>query len=305
MTRATAFLVVSRLEYLGAGIFFLFAVATLSARTFDRLIVQLPWVALGCLLWLCCHLLGSQVNCLSDCEVDTGPKAHLPVAVNAIGQRFLWGAIAAESLAALVIAVAFSVKQSSVVPAALFVVGWGLTMAYSLEPLRLKRRGFLSPLSLSLVLYGLPVALGYSTLTSGSEPGILALLVGVGVQMFGVITMNSFADMREDRLANIATPFVLYGPRLVASVALLAYVAGAIVAVWAAMPLLKSTAARLVLGTLALLVHGWVVSTIAPVLSVQSDTDDRVRRLGPLNALQFGVLGVMFGAQSLAVLLDG
>jgi len=303
MTRLGAFLSVSRLEYLGAGIFFLVAVAALGAGTYQRLQVQLPWVALGCLLWLFCHLLGSHVNCLADYESDKGRKAVLPQAVDAIGRRILWSAIVAESVLALAIAVLFSLRQASATPVALFALGWILTMAYSLEPFRFKRRGFLSPISLSLVLYGLPVALGYAALTSSARPSVLVLLFGVGLQMFGVITMNSFGDMPEDRQAQIATPFVRHGPRFAAAVALLSYAVGASLAAWSLFPLLRSLTAQLALASLSALAHGWVISTIAPVLAVKHDADERIHTLGTLNSVQFGVLGMMFGAQSLAVLL--
>jgi 4-hydroxybenzoate polyprenyltransferase len=303
MTRLGAFLQLSRLQYLAGGVFFLLAVSAIGSETAARLARQGSWIALGCVLWVFCHLLGSHVNCLADYELDKAYKAHLPAAVDTLGKRAVSWLVAAESVAAAVIALTFCLHTGNAVPAALFAVGWVLTMAYSVEPVRLKRRGFLSPLALLLVLYGLPVSLGYVSLAQHTDLRVVAYLAAVGAQMFGVIVMNSLEDIFEDRAAGIATPFVRHGLRAVAVVALVSYLAGtaaSIAALWALLP--KSQLVFLLFAAIVAS-HAWVLATIAAVLELDATARAAVRRAGKRNPVQFAVLGVTFGLASVMVLV--
>src|SRR5215213_966086 len=116
-------------------------------------------VRLGLLaaLWYLAYWISSQVNCIADYELDKIYKSRLPQAIDIlIGRKTIWWMITVETMVASTIVVYLAITESRVGLVMLWVVGLFLIAAYSLEPLRFKRRGYLNLVTLSLILYFLP-----------------------------------------------------------------------------------------------------------------------------------------------------
>lgn len=306
MTTLLAFLRISRLEYLGAGIFFLFAVAAIGSGSWGRLYTELPWAALGAALWTCCHLLGSHVNCLADYELDQTFKRCLPRAIDQLGRRAVTMLVVVESVSALAISVVFCRRTGTLLPLELFLVGWVITLAYSVEPVRLKRRGFWSPIALVAVLYGLPISLGYTVLSDSTSWRAVGFLIAVGFQMFAVITVNSLEDIPEDRAAGVETPFVRHGLRAVANIVVASYALGAALSLVVLYLLSSRTAASLAVVAACGAAHLWVIAAMTAIRrhAAGAAVDLQfIRTAGGRNALQFAVLGATFGASAVVILM--
>jgi 4-hydroxybenzoate polyprenyltransferase len=121
--------------------------------------------------------------------------------------------------------------------------------------------------------------------------------------MFGVIVMNSLEDLFEDRAAGMATPFVRYGIRRTAVVALVAYVIGAGMATALSWRILPHSALTALLCACAAASHTWVASMIATASRLEPAAIEGVRNAGRRNAMQFALVGMNFGAASILMLL--
>src|SRR5918995_4953790 len=158
LTYIRAFLVVSRVEFMVMGIPVIAISALLAASRSNDLMGDNA-VRLGLLttVWYPAYWISSQVNCIADYELDKTYKSRLPRSIDILnGPRMIWWMIAVESVIASAIVVYLAISESRIGLVVLWVVGLFLVGAYSLEPLRFKRRGFLNLVTLSLILYFLP-----------------------------------------------------------------------------------------------------------------------------------------------------
>src|SRR5215211_6953568 len=103
MSYVRAFAVVSRYEFMFGGIFFLFVVSALASGHWDNLWHNAGLAGWGTVTWYLSHMIGSQVNCLADYELDRKYKVRVPQAVDRLGRNTIWGLILVESLLALLV----------------------------------------------------------------------------------------------------------------------------------------------------------------------------------------------------------
>jgi 4-hydroxybenzoate polyprenyltransferase len=231
-SRPLALLVLSRYEFMPGGVFFIFASAALALLRWSSLSQKLSLIAGGSAVWYLSHLVGSQVNCLADVEIDRSEKTRLSDAVRTFGAQPLVRVIEAEAAVTLALTVYMAADTGRVTLPLLWLLGLIFALAYSLEPLRLKRRGWLNPGSLALVLYVLPMAYGYVTLQQGLHVDAIGALAATGLQMLALIMLNPAEDVETDRASGIETPCVRYGLRAVAPLAAGAFLAGTAASIW-------------------------------------------------------------------------
>jgi 4-hydroxybenzoate polyprenyltransferase len=191
--------------------------------------------------------------------------------------------------------------------AVLWTFGWLVAVGYSVEPIRLKRRGFSNPLALLLVLYVLPIAYGYVALRDDLDWSLLLLLLAIGVQMSALILGNEVEDVWEDQAHRVATPCVRYGVHPVMVGALLLFAAGGVLTMAGFHRRLDLGAPQqlfLVVGSLAQLIvlRDLAALVYASRCGVASGTCEatlaEVRRLGRRSALHFALLGTTVVAGS-------
>jgi 4-hydroxybenzoate polyprenyltransferase len=181
-------------------------------------------VRLGLLtaVWYLAYWISSQMNCLADYELDKIYKSRLPRSIDILkGPRTIWWMIVVEVVIASAIVVYLAITESRVGLVALWVVGLLLIGAYSLEPLRFKRRGFLNLVTLSLILYFLPALYIYYAMAPHMKILPLLTLLTFSTQMIGLLLVNQIEDYHEDKQMNVLTSSVRWGLRKASFVALL------------------------------------------------------------------------------------
>ena len=223
LTKIWAFLVVSRVEFMVMGIPVIALSALLAASRPDDLMGD-GAVRLGLLtaLWYLAYWICSQVNCIADYELDKIYKSRLPRSIDILkGPRTIWLMITVETVAASAIVVYLAISESRLGLVVLWVAGLFLIAAYSLEPLRFKRRGFLNLVTLSLILYFLPTLYIYYAMAPQMKILPLLALMGFSTQMIGLLLINQIEDYHEDKQMNVLTSTVRWGLKKASLVALL------------------------------------------------------------------------------------
>ena len=114
-----------------------------------------------------------------------------------------------------------AISESRLGLVVLWVVGLLLVGAYSLEPLRFKRRGFLNLVTLSLILYFLPALYIYYAMAPQMKILPLLALLGFSTQMIGLLLVNQIEDYHEDKEMNVLTSTVRWGLKKASMVSLL------------------------------------------------------------------------------------
>src|SRR5215204_4553283 len=223
LTYIWAFLVVSRVEFMVMGIPVIALSALLAASRPNDLMGD-GAVRLGLLtaVWYLAYWISSQVNCIADYELDKHYKSRLPRSIDILtGPRTVWAMIAVEIVLASAIVVYLAISESRLGLVVLWVVGLFLVGAYSLEPLRFKRRGFLNLVTLSLILYFLPSLYIYYAMAPDMKILPLLALLGFSTQMIGLLLVNQIEDYHEDKQMNVLTSTVRWGLKKAAVVSLL------------------------------------------------------------------------------------
>jgi 4-hydroxybenzoate polyprenyltransferase len=223
LSKIWAFLLVSRVEFMVMGIPVIAIPALLAASRPNDLMGD-GAVRLGLLtaVWYLAYWISSQVNCIADYELDKHYKSRLPRSIDILkGPRTIWSMITVEIVVASAIVVYLATTESRVGLVVLWVVGLFLVAAYSLEPLRFKRRGVLNLVTLSLILYFLPALYIYYALAPQMKILPLLALVGFSTQMIGLLLVNQMEDYHEDKEMNVLTSTVRWGLRKTSFVSLL------------------------------------------------------------------------------------
>jgi 4-hydroxybenzoate polyprenyltransferase len=218
-----AFLVVSRVEFMVMGIPVITLSALLAASRPDDLTGDNA-VRLGLLtaVWYLAYWISSQVNCIADYELDKTYKSRLPRSIDILkGPRMVWWIITVETVIASAIVVYLAISESRSGLVVLWGVGLFLVAAYSLEPLRFKRRGFLNLVTLALILYFLPALYIYYAVAPHMKILPLLALLGFSTQMIGLLLVNQIEDYHEDKEVNVLTSTVRWGLKKSSSVSLL------------------------------------------------------------------------------------
>lgn len=302
MSYVRAFVSVNRLEFAPGGVFFLFVVSALASEYWARLWDNAVLIIWGTVVWYLSHAIGSQVNCLADYELDRQYKLRLAQAVDYLGRRVIWGLVLVESFLALLVTLHMVGLTGKPLLTVLWIIGWLVTLGYSLEPIRFKRRGFLNPISLLLVLYILPITYGYVALKNTGNIMVIILLAAIGLQMLSLILMNEVEDIAEDEAHNIETPCVRYGLWHVVAVALPLFIVGAIVTTYIFYRLVDSGSFQLILVLLGGLGQLFIIRDLVSLAAIsrretistncQGTELKEVRYLGRRNAVHFAILGL-------------
>jgi len=157
--------------------------------------------------------IGAQANTLSDRELDSRDerKRQLVEATNSFGVNRLKRVLIIEFALALVLVSLFTWIQQKPILLVLWVIGISLGCSYSLEPIRLKSRGWLAPISLILVLAFFPVLFAYYSFTAAMNPFFLMSLTGLSLTVYGVIIPTEIRDYFGDKAMGIETLTVHVG----------------------------------------------------------------------------------------------
>jgi len=159
--------------------------------------------------------MSQAANDWCDRHVDAINEPGRPIPSGRVPGRWgLWIALAMSALALAVGAVLGPWGFGATVVAV--ICAW----AYSAEPIRLKRSGWLGPGLVGLCYEGLPWFTGAAVLVAGAPPWpviLVALLYALGAH--GIMTLNDFKALTGDRATGVNSLPVTLGPGRAARVA--------------------------------------------------------------------------------------
>src|SRR4030066_533860 len=157
--------------------------------------------------------IGAQANTLSDRELDSKDerKKTLVEATNSFGVDHLKKVLIIEFILTLILVSLFMYIEQKPVLLVLWIVGISLGCFYSLQPIRLKSRNWLAPISLILVLALFPVLFAYYTFTNELNLFFLISLTGLALTVYGVIIPTEIRDYFGDKAMGIKTFTVKLG----------------------------------------------------------------------------------------------
>jgi len=166
-------------------------------------ILNLP-VLLYIILFFVILTYSCNINCLNDLEVDEKHKNYLSRAVKSIGIPKLKILMAAELLIAGIIIISLCILKEGIIYLLAF-LGIVCGYVYSTPPLRIKKRGILSPLPVAFGLYLLPIIAGWFIVTNQLSAFIILFGIGYALIMQGIVFINTCEDYKEDRISGIRT----------------------------------------------------------------------------------------------------
>ena len=166
-------------------------------------ILNLP-VLLYIILFFVILTYSCNINCLNDLEVDEKHKNYLSHAVKSIGIPKLKFLMAAELLIAGIIIISLCILKEEIIYLLAF-LGIVCGYVYSAPPLRIKKRGILSPLPVAFGLYLLPIIAGWFIVTNQLSAFIILFGIGYALIMQGIVFINTCEDYKEDRISGIRT----------------------------------------------------------------------------------------------------
>lgn len=155
----------------------------------------------------------AHINTLSDYKLDTEDetKKNLVEAVHQLGGRKLKRFMIIElslGFALLLLLAAIKMKPALF---AMWIAAVFLAFAYSAQPLRLKSRSFLAPITLMIVLSILPVTFVAYVFTATLGFPYWVFLVGQAITVYAVIIPAEIRDYFGDKVKGVVTMTVQLG----------------------------------------------------------------------------------------------
>lgn len=159
-----------------------------------------------------------NINCLYDYEVDKKYKTHYKEAVDGLGHRTVRRILLAEVAIALFL-ICYLFSQRYYLTASLASLGLFFSYAYSANPLRIKKRGILSPFPVMIGLYTLPLLGGWFLLSKSIDLCFILFVLGYALMNEGFTLVNTCEDCEEDRIEGIRTWAHVFGLRMTLRIA--------------------------------------------------------------------------------------
>lgn len=188
---------------------------------------------------------GDLANCVADRDIDAMRKVGLAEAVDRLGPRNVWTQIALSALGALAASIHAAALLDRWILPPLVVAGVLAALAYSVEPLRFKRRGAAQSLCTWAILFPGPMLFAQFLVRPWPTAHATTVAVAFGALQTAIIVVNVAEDEREDRALGVRTTVVALGRVRALAAATVAAALGGIVLVAAlAAPLMEAGGAR-------------------------------------------------------------
>jgi lycopene elongase/hydratase (dihydrobisanhydrobacterioruberin-forming) len=177
---------------------------------------------------LLCIVGGNPLNAAVDISTDTHTQGKRDIAqsVLRLGRRYALSWTATEMTLALGAATAASLWLDRT----LIAVGVALTIAlcllYNLEPVRLKRRGLVNPITIGLTMGPLPSLVSYSAVQPALTVSAWLVFLGLGALITGRALWWTVPDQIGDKATGMTTPTIQYGAFQAIVIACIVTVAG-------------------------------------------------------------------------------
>lgn len=265
-------------------------------------------------IWLFGHWVGSSINCLADYHVDrldSGRKARLANAIDRAGVRPLLLVNLVEAVLATIISIWLAVRFGKPLLPVFWLTGLVIAYFYSFEPIRLKRRNLLNPLSLTTIVYLMPFAFGYHLLSPVWDIFDVAVLITYSVQIGASFFADEVPDYEEDKAMNVLTPCVKYGRVTASLLAAVFYILSCLssLALYAYEAEVWS-AGRVMILIAALVLYSWVLYKYLTLARISrsidagkttSDREEKIKILKKVSNTPLEIFVTSIGALLLAI----
>ncbi|GGM46495.1 hypothetical protein GCM10012275_16920 [Longimycelium tulufanense] len=156
---------------------------------------------------------GAALNATVDFRTDSHNrgKERIARAVIRLGPRNVLAWSAVEIALSLLLAAFSTLLTGNLDTVAAVTLMIALGLLYDLEPVRLKRRGFLNPVALGLSAGLLPAVAIASAVTAHIPAAVWLVFAGLGVLVGARALWWSFPDRHGDLATGMRTPTVRYG----------------------------------------------------------------------------------------------
>ncbi len=170
-----------------------------------------------------------NINCYYDRDVDVLKKKHLARSVDRLGASNVRDLLIFETIVIFSLIVYFFLQGYPII-ALLASLGWLFGFGYSSEPIRLKSRGYLSPIPVILGVYVLPILAGHLVIDNNLSAGFLIFVAGYSLLNLGANLVNVAEDYVVDKKSNIMTMAHKLGvDKTIGTASLTAWVGGAVI----------------------------------------------------------------------------
>lgn len=145
-----------------------------------------------------------NINCLYDVAIDRKYKIHLSSGVDVLGKDKVKKLIFIEGVFIFSIILTLF-WEGYVKTSVLALSGLAMGYIYSAEPMRIKKRGILSPFPVLIGLYTLPVLGGWFIFKDTLTLYIVVFTIGYALLNEGITLVNTCEDYQEDKIEDIKT----------------------------------------------------------------------------------------------------
>jgi 4-hydroxybenzoate polyprenyltransferase len=202
MGLAMAFLRTSRANLLVGSLGHAMLGLLLGATTIDSLFS--PIVVAYVMMHYSIAFVACNVNCLYDYDVDRLHKRYMSDAVDALGTQKL-KVIIIWWLTVAVILISYFAFEGLLLTTMAAIFGLVAALTYSVEPVRIKRRGKFSQLPIFLGLYVMPILGGWFVFRTDATLTLVMFVVGYALMNEGFTIVNMVEDYSEDKEKDIYT----------------------------------------------------------------------------------------------------
>ncbi len=196
-----------------------------------------------------------NLNCLYDFGVDKKYKKYMSNAVEAIGIKNIKIIVILELV--LISYFLFNLwSRGHAITVFISLLGLLFAISYSVEPIRIKKRGFFSPFPVFIGLYTLPVLGGWFLLNTTLPLYFIVFVIGYALINEGITLVNTCEDYTEDNKERIKTWAHIFGLKKTLLVAFIFTLFGGIALSSSLLFVLLKTSSSM-----------WLISTLFVVIS--------------------------------------
>jgi len=164
----------------------------------------------GLLITICAHFADVWANNLGDYHLDKKFKPELPNSVDLIGKKRLWIFVTISIIIGTLLIIYISMINNTLIYIILWIIGMGIGLAYSCEPLRLKKYLLTNAITRGLPLIIL-VPFGYYLVTRNFSVPLVLYTLGIGTYLLGSFFGPGDAWDYKDDKGEIKTVGTVYG----------------------------------------------------------------------------------------------
>jgi len=275
------FLVCGRAEYFAAdllpyliGVFL--GISLLNPPNLYQYVLENAYVPLyGLLAVVCAHYIAVWSNNLGDYNLDKVFKSPLPNSIDLIGKGKLWIYILVSGVIGTFFIGYLSVLKETIVYMVLWAIGVGVALAYSCEPLRLKKYIVANEITRGTPLVVL-LPFGYYVVVQNSSLPLVLYTLGLAVNLLGLFMIGEIWCYKDDK-GHVNTVAAVYGYKLTLNLGVLLIPLGIILMIWGYSFVLSSSSYAIFYLVIHAIVAGIIMGVLIKEIFLKGEDYDAIK----------------------------